>query len=418
MLNTDEKVYQVPVELVTPNRFQPRLAFDDEGLSELATSIKEHGIIQPLVLRKINDKYEIIAGERRYRAALKVGLKTIPAILTEISDEESAELAIVENLQRKNLTPIEEARSFKSLLDKGYLTQEQLANKIGISQSSVANKLRLLNLTEEVQDALLQGRISERHARSLLSVPKEKQVEWLNKIINERLTVRQLDLEIKKEKELTVDVKEGDTVIEENKIEEVSVEQPVATEEIREVAEPVVENSISEVTEEKPDTRPKFFNFLEDEAANMNMGEEPVVDDSSTIETLEVLDINEPVSNTVVEETPAVDIAPVEQPVVDPQNTIEETQAPVVDVNAIEEIVPEPEKPQLINPMDSVIKLDPGFDQLVAEYQGLDLGTVINDVREFVETLKARGINVNMEELDLEGQYQFVLNVDKNEFEK
>ena len=193
-MNLEERVLQVPIEDIIPNRFQPRLTFDDRGLEELASSIKQHGIIQPLVLRRVNDKYEIIAGERRYKAATMAGLNTVPAIVSNIDDNQSAEVAIVENVQRRNLTPIEEARSYKNLLDKGYLTQSELAKKMGISQSAIANKLRLLNLDEEVQQALLNNQISERHARSLLVLSNpEDQKKWLQKIIAERLTVRQLD---------------------------------------------------------------------------------------------------------------------------------------------------------------------------------------------------------------------------------
>ena len=198
-MNLDQTVVQVHIEDIIPNRFQPRLNFDEQALQELADSIKEHGIIQPLVLRKLGDKYEIIAGERRYKAATLAGLSTVPAVISNIDDNKAAEVAIVENVQRKNLTAIEEARSYKNLLDKGYLTQEGLARKMGLSQPAIANKLRLLNLDDEVQQALLDEKISERHARTLLTIPdKESQKEWLHRIINERLTVRQLDTELKK----------------------------------------------------------------------------------------------------------------------------------------------------------------------------------------------------------------------------
>lgn len=201
-MNLESGVLQVHIEDIIPNRFQPRLSFDEQGLKELADSIREHGIIQPLVLRKLGDKYEIIAGERRYKAAQIAGLTTVPAVIANIDDNKSAEVALVENVQRRDLTAIEEARSYKSLLDKGYLTQEQLAKRMGLSQPAIANKLRLLNLDEEVQQALLEEKISERHARTLLTLDdKNAQREWLHRIINERLTVRQLDLELKKLRE-------------------------------------------------------------------------------------------------------------------------------------------------------------------------------------------------------------------------
>lgn len=199
-MNLEPNIQYINVENIIPNRFQPRLTFDENALKDLASSIKEHGIIQPLVLRKLsNDKYEIIAGERRYKASQIAGLNKVPAIIADLDDNTSAEVALVENLQRRNLSAIEEAKSYKKLLDRGYLTQEQLAKRLGISQSSVANKVRLLNLPEEVQDALMSEKISERHARSLLSLSNpQDQIDMLNKIIENRLTVRQLDNEIKK----------------------------------------------------------------------------------------------------------------------------------------------------------------------------------------------------------------------------
>lgn len=179
---------------ILPNRFQPRIKFDEKAIIELSESIKEHGIIQPIIVRKINDKYEIIAGERRYKASVMAGKSTIPAIIVDLNDKDSSEIALIENVQRQDLTPIEEAISYRKILDMGYLTQEALATKLGVAQSTIANKLRLLNLDDEVQDALLDGKISERHARSLLRLNKmSDQRQMLNKIINERLTVRKTD---------------------------------------------------------------------------------------------------------------------------------------------------------------------------------------------------------------------------------
>ena len=198
-MNLEPSVQYINVENIIPNRFQPRLTFDENALKELSLSIKEHGIIQPLVLRKLaSDKYEIIAGERRYKAAQMAGLSKIPAIIANLDDNTSAEVALVENIQRRNLSAIEEAKSYQKLLDRGYLTQEQLAKRLGISQPTIANKIRLLNLTEEVQEALMSEKISERHARSLLQLPDEyTQVNMLNEIVGKRMTVRELDNRIK-----------------------------------------------------------------------------------------------------------------------------------------------------------------------------------------------------------------------------
>ena len=194
MNNMEKEIIEVSLDDIIPNRFQPRLSFDEDALNELAKSIRQHGIIQPLVLRKVGNKYEIIAGERRFKASFIAGLTKVPAVIIDLNDNESAEVAIVENIQRKNLSALEEAKSYKKLLDRGYLTQEELATRMGKTQGAISNKLRLLNLSNEVQDALLNNEISERHARSLLKVEdEEEQVELLRTIIRERLNVRDTD---------------------------------------------------------------------------------------------------------------------------------------------------------------------------------------------------------------------------------
>lgn len=196
-MNLEKEVFELAIGDIMPNRFQPREVFDDESINELAQSIKEHGVIQPIIVRKIGDKYEIVAGERRFRASQAAGKQTIPALIRNIDDKESAKIALLENLQRKNLTAIEEAKTYQTILKLDNLTQEELAKNLGKSQSAIANKLRLLNLDPVVQQALLNGQISERHARSLLNIDdKEKQKEELNKIIMNRMTVKQLDDEI------------------------------------------------------------------------------------------------------------------------------------------------------------------------------------------------------------------------------
>ena len=195
----ERRVVLLDVSDVLPNRFQPRIQFDEEAIQELSDSIKRYGLIQPIIVRPLADKYEIIAGERRYKATVMASLPTIPAIILKLNDKESAEIALVENLQRRNLTPIEEAVTYKKVLDMGYLTQNELAEKLGVKQSTVSNKLRLLQLDDEVQNALLENKISERHARSLLKLQdKDQQKKLLARIIKERLTVRRTDEEIKK----------------------------------------------------------------------------------------------------------------------------------------------------------------------------------------------------------------------------
>ncbi len=199
MDETRTKVIELNLNDILPNRFQPRIKFNEDAIIELSESIKEHGVIQPIIVRPIGDKYEIIAGERRYKASVLAGKDTIPAIISDFNDKDSAEIALIENVQRRDLSPIEEAISYKKILDMDYLTQEQLAIKLGKSQSAVANKIRLLNLCDEVQEALMEDKISERHARSLLKLKDaSKQREMLKRIIDERLTVRKVEEEIEK----------------------------------------------------------------------------------------------------------------------------------------------------------------------------------------------------------------------------
>lgn len=193
-MKMEAQIRLINIDDIIPNRFQPRLKFEDSALDELATSIQEHGIFQPLVVRRLNDKFEIIAGERRFKAATKAGLKAVPCIISDIDDNESAEVAIIENTHRRNLSAIEEAKAYKKLLDRRYITQDQLARRLGMSQSALSNKVRLLSLDEAVQKALINEQISERHARCLLRVTdKMKQVELLNRIIAERWTVKQTE---------------------------------------------------------------------------------------------------------------------------------------------------------------------------------------------------------------------------------
>ncbi|MCL1989935.1 MAG: nucleoid occlusion protein [Defluviitaleaceae bacterium] len=191
---TTEEIRHLKVSQIIPNRQQPRSIFNDEKIFELAESIKEHGIIQPIVVRQIENGYELIAGERRFRAIKSLDLETIPAIIKNYDDVTTASVAIIENIQREDLTSIEEALAYKQLMTIHGTTQSELAAQIGKSQSTVANKVRLLNLTKDVQNAILERKISERHARTLLSVKDEKlQVKFLKTIIEKNLNVAQTE---------------------------------------------------------------------------------------------------------------------------------------------------------------------------------------------------------------------------------
>lgn len=193
-----DNVLELTLDQIIPNEFQPRTEFDEEKIVELARTLQTHGIIQPIVVRKQSEStYEIIAGERRWRAAKYLEWETIPAIVRDLSDTETASIALIENIQREELSVIEEARAYEKLIEMHELTQEALAQRLGKSQSTVANRLRLLTLPEEVQLNLLQKVISERHARALMRLKtEEEQLQFLNKALEEKLTVRDLEDQI------------------------------------------------------------------------------------------------------------------------------------------------------------------------------------------------------------------------------
>ncbi|MFB7138443.1 nucleoid occlusion protein [Gottfriedia sp. NPDC056225] len=193
--SSNEVIRQIPVSEIVPNQYQPRTFFDDEKIKELALTIRTHGIIQPIVVREIRPKfYEIIAGERRFRAVSSLGWATIPAIVKTFNDTETASVALIENLQREELSPFEEAVAYQKLIDLHNLTQEALAQRLGKGQSTVANKLRLLKLPGEIQQALLDKSITERHARALIPLKlPQLQITLLQEIIEKQLNVKQTE---------------------------------------------------------------------------------------------------------------------------------------------------------------------------------------------------------------------------------
>ncbi len=419
-MNLESEVLQVNIDDIIPNRFQPRLAFDEQGLKELSDSIKEHGIIQPLVLRKLGNKYEIIAGERRYKAATMAGLVSVPAVISNIDDNKSAEVALVENVQRRDLTPIEEARSYKNLLDKGYLTQEQLAKKMGLSQPAIANKLRLLNLDEEVQQALMNEKISERHARALLTVDdKEKQKYWLHRIINERLTVRQLDLELKKDKESnnngTIPVIDPMPSIEEikNQAQDINPNRQRRSVESMMVPENIMTEfsgalPIDVVNEEKnnqmanssnlenfenqtlPQPENKFFNFGTETAANMDTGisMEPTNENMFQVATPEPITEN---SINTVSSPPTQELETLDFDMPTNNAQIVDTNQPISTQTNMETITASP----------------------VTINNSKNIGEAVNIIRTDVNNLQGQGYNINIEEFDLGNQYQINIKIDK-----
>lgn len=362
-MNPPKEILQIPIEDIIPNRFQPRISFDEKALNDLASSIKQHGIIQPLVVRRLGEKYEIIAGERRYKAATKAGLTSVPAVITVIDDQTSAEVALVENIQRKDLTAIEEARSYKNLIDKNGMTQEEVAKKMGLSQSAIANKLRLLNLSDKVQEALLNEKISERHARALLVLNDlSEQDKWLDKILNERLTVRQLDTLLKKESDFEEDVP---LVNMNQNIDDIKTN---ATDIINEE-----QLNIADKLEEKHEN--KFFNNLEDEPVRMGPSA-PVVD--TIMPTFEVPSesmIKEPNEIKLFDDVELLDF-----------------EAPISDNTSVES------HDETINP---------------ALENKQDLSEIINVIKQKTEELNVNK-NITLEEIDLLDSYKINITIKKD----
>lgn len=392
-MNT-EQVQEIFVEDIIPNRFQPRLTFDEKALQELSDSIKAHGVIQPLVLRRVGNKYEIIAGERRYKASCMAGLKKVPAIVREMTDNESAEVALIENIQRKNLTSIEEAQSYRNLLDRGYLTQEELANKLGVTQPTIANKMRLLNLCDEVQNALLNEQISERHARSLLAISNpDEQKAMLNRIIKERLTVKQLDNEIKK-------MTQGDTGTETNAGESGEIKM-----------EPIFENNIivgmAPAGSSTQSVTPTIENtFISPEPAN----EEAIIPTEPrknifgmNIETTD-LEATAPNLNVGTQDIiPPASFNPFNMNAI--QSTLD-SLGPVSQAPAVEE--------QPLETFDMFgDTITPTETAPATTAPEKNIGDQINSVRETVKAVEGNGFKVEVEEYDFQDLYQFVIKIKK-----
>ena len=204
---TDENLLTVDLDKLKAREDQPRKNFDDDSLEELATSIKADGVIQPIVVRKVGDKYEIIAGERRFRASKLAGLEKVPIVVKNVSDRKARELALVEDIQREDLNPIEEAISLKTLMEEYKLTQQELSDIVGKSRSYIANNLRLLNLSDYIKDYLIRGELSPSQGRTLLSLEtEEERKKYLDKLLVKEVNIRDVEKKAKQSKNKTEDI--------------------------------------------------------------------------------------------------------------------------------------------------------------------------------------------------------------------
>ncbi len=414
-----DEVVQLYLDDIIPNRFQPREVFDEKALKELAVSIKEHGVIQPIIVRSVNGKYEIIAGERRYKASALAGLTKIPAIIRDLDDKESSKVALLENLQRKNLNPIEEARTYQKILELDQMTQEELAKTMGKSQSAVANKIRLLSLSDDVQQALLNEEISERHARTLLNIPdSKKQKEMLKKVIEEKMSVRVLEEEIKKIYPKDEETEEKEDSKEEKVVQIASPDAFVNDNPLTPTAElPEDPNKIGTVTiappEEGESGGNKFINFGE-----IGKEENEEEEEIPEVKTVNVDEIKEN----------AVDINPVGGG--DSLDSLLNFAKPTE----------KQENPTFITPAEKIVKTDSLEDEESSEYFQMPESfqtppvSIVNEendkyksenteeltsqdasekIKELVEELKKKGISINVDEMNFPNSYQLIIKIDK-----
>ena len=437
--NKDEVVY-LYLDDIIPNRFQPREVFDEKALKELAVSIKEHGVIQPIIVRNVNGKYEIIAGERRYKASALAGLTKIPAIVRNLDDKEAAKVALLENLQRKNLNPIEEARTYQKILELDEMTQEELAKTMGKSQSAVANKLRLLQLPIEIQDSLLQEKISERHARALITVTEQKnQQDMLKKIINEKMTVRELEEEIKKLQGKEI----KDIIPMENKINEIpdSKTNTSSTNFLNNIplsptTESTNNNSINgeiKVVPPNQENIPQYINYGEitDDEDDSDKNDYFNKD----VNSIKNIDINELKSTTI-----DINQKNISKPMSDLDSLLNIPSIPNIKEN--KESTP-PEKTdnkefKFITPAEEIVKKDSEVKSNIEDYfkspdiiptnnilvqqnsEPSDNKIIIKDrqsaielIRKTVHNIKDQNLKIEIDEMDFDKSYQIIIKLEK-----
>ena len=460
-----DEIVQLYLDDIIPNRFQPREIFDEKALKELAISIREHGLIQPIIVRSVNGKYEIIAGERRYKASALAGLTKIPAIIRNLDDKESSKVALLENLQRKNLNPIEEARTYQKILEIDQMTQEELAKTMGKSQSSIANKIRLLSLPEEIQTALLKEQISERHARALLNLQDaNQQITYLKKIVDNKMSVRALEEEIKglsEEPKPNMDINQSTIDLNQSTIPTVALPPKDGIPELTPSSISFVNEKPLTPTAELPKDESNYGKVTiappEGEENNMNnkfinygeIGkEEREEEQPESLEKTLGLPFEAPsVDMNKIRET-ATDIAPKPSP-------------GGADLDSLLNLGnPTAAKPtnQFITPAEKIVKTDPGEDlaEKNSDYFKLpdftnngesSIGNGMNNsvfmaqmgvtdasneedkgpytieqsiekIKELIEKLKEHGISVNANEMDFEKSYQIIIKIDKTEEEE
>ena len=438
---SNKEILQLNLDDIIPNRFQPREVFDEQELKELAFSIKEHGVIQPIIVRSVNGKYEIIAGERRYKASALAGKTTIPAIINNLDDKEASKVALLENLQRKNLNPIEEARTFQKILELDEMTQEELAKTMGKSQSAVANKLRLLQLPDPIQDAILKKQIPEHHARLLLKVedPK-KQKELFKQIVTEKLSVKEVDRRIK---EMYPDSKEKEDVSNINTYLNNAPLNPTMKIETPNSNYGKIKILDDEEDDDSSDGTPKFLNYGDVKKDDDDVKD--VVGGQNFLQPTMPVDINKIRDNATDINTPDKDsngssldnflninsgkptIPSIENnefgnnsKFLTPAEAIVKTsEEDTISDSKIEDYFKSNDLMgiNLPNEINTNNKADTSIKDVVAsmkqEEHDMTITEAKNEIRELVEKLKLKGIKISCDEMDFEKATQFMIKIDK-----
>ena len=420
-----DEVVQIYLDDIIPNRFQPREVFDEKALKELAVSIKEHGVIQPIIVRNVNGKYEIIAGERRYKASALAGLTKIPAIVRDLDDKESSKVALLENLQRKNLNPIEEARTYQKILEIDQMTQEELAKTMGKSQSAVANKIRLLSLSEDVQQALLKEEISERHARALINIPDaKKQKEMLKKVIAEKMSVRVLEEEIKK----MYPNEEKEEIEEKPAAEEIaSVNSFVNTNPLTPTTEIEDDSSYGKVVIAPPEgedavpTVNKFINFgeLDKEDDDEGDGDELLPPPTMSIDINNVKNTAEDINKQNTGDTSLDNLLNIGNPI--SSKPAQEFITPAEKIVKGEDIDDDDDEERVSDYFKmpeqfSTLEINPGLNPIVSpepEKESYTVDEAIDELKKTIDKLKEKGIKIDINEMNFDKSYQMIVKIDK-----
>ena len=385
----------IKLDDIIPNRFQPREIFDEEALDKLAESIKQHGVIEPILVRPVSNKYEIIAGERRYKASVLAGLTKIPAMVRQLDDKESSILAFIENEHRSDVSAIEEARTMERILKTNNMTQEELGKELGINQSTIANKIRLLNLPLEIQEALMRNEISERHARSLLTIKdEEKQLELLRKIKEKRMTVRELDSEIK------------DMNIYENNQ---NNDEPAFMNFLNNYDNNVESTSVT------PTEEPGFMNFLNNYDNNNPLPQEVESTPVTPTEEPEFMNFlnNYDNNNPLPQEVPNVDVVPEVQQ----NNGFNENIYSNFNETANNVIINNVVPPITTDFNNQYIEDNPNYIDVSKQSLIDNVDEIINRLKNVVDDIKNNSkFKIDTDEINYDDIYQITIKIDKRDF--